>query len=201
MAGRQGVEPRLNGSEPFVLPLNDLPTKPAIYPAPRIVSRTGPSGRPRGQSPVPLVECAPVRTIGHCALEELLGVVGDRWSLQVVMALLRGPMRTTELVAALAPVSTRTLADRLKRLEAAGVLTRHAYAEAPPRVEYALTSRGRCLEPALLALRQAALAWGDVECDGHPCNSCDGVPHSRATAHHDGEQSRNVSTPVDVTLL
>lgn len=116
------------------------------------------------------------------------------------MALLRGPMRTTELVATLAPVSTRTLADRLKRLESAGVLTRHAFAEAPPRVEYALTGRGRSLEPALLALRQAAHTWGDVECDGRPCNSCDGTPHSRA-AHHDGDHARGVSAPVDVTLL
>ena len=149
---------------------------------------------------MPLVECAPVRTIGHCALEQLLGVVGDRWSLQVVTALLCGPMRTTELVAALAPVSTRTLADRLKRLESAGVLTRQAYAEAPPRVEYALTARGRSLEPALLALRQAAHEWGDVVCDGRPCNSCDGVSHSHPTAGHD-DHVRHVSTPVDVTLL
>ncbi len=116
------------------------------------------------------------------------------------MALLCGPMRTTELVAALAPVSTRTLADRLKRLETAGVLTRHAYAEAPPRVEYALTSRGRALEPALLALRQAALEWGDVECDGRPCNSCDGAPHSHAVTHRDGDRIRSTA-PVDVTLL
>ncbi|MBK6315968.1 MAG: helix-turn-helix transcriptional regulator [Blastocatellia bacterium] len=133
-------------------------------------------------------------------MEQLLGVVGDRWSLQVVMALLCGPMRTTELVAALAPVSTRTLADRLKRLETAGVLTRHAYAEAPPRVEYALTSRGRALEPALLALRQAALEWADVECDGRPCNSCDGAPHSHAVTHRDGDRIRSTA-PVDVTLL
>lgn len=199
MAGSQGVEPRLNGSEPFVLPLNELPTNVGIYRAARKVSRTGHFWVIRGHSTVPLVECASVRTIGHCALEQLLGIVGDRWSLQVVMALLKGPMRTTELVATLAPVSTRTLADRLKRLESAGVLVRQAFAEAPPRVEYSLTGRGRSLEPALSALRQAASAWGDVDCDGRRCNACDGVPSSPAP--RDGELVRVAPIPVDVTLL
>ena len=61
-----------------------------------------------------------------CAFEEIVEVIGDRWSLLLVNALLPGPRRTTELATRLAPISTRTLAERLKRLEAAGVLTRHA---------------------------------------------------------------------------
>ena len=72
----------------------------------------------------------------ECAFEQIVELVGDRWSLLLIGALLGGPRRTTELASALAPISTRTLAERLKRLEAAGVLTRRAYAEAPPRVDW-----------------------------------------------------------------
>ena len=134
-------------------------------------------------------------------MEQLLGVVGDRWSLQLLTALLRGPMRTSELVSTLAPVSTRTLADRLKRLELAGVLTRHAYAEAPPRVEYELTDRGRALEPALFALRQAARRWSELSCSGEPCHVCDGAAHEHPPVPRDRDQSRAVHATVDVTLL
>ena len=91
-----------------------------------------------------------------CGVEKIVEIIGDRWSLLLIGALLRGPRRTTELAAALAPISTRTLAERLKRLEGAGLLTRRAYAEAPPRVEYELTSRGRELRTVLHALHRAA---------------------------------------------
>lgn len=165
------------------------------------MSRTGAPGRRVDFTPEPLVECATVRAKGHCELEQLLGVVGDRWSLQVVTALLRGPLRTTELVSALAPVSTRTLADRLKRLETAGVLSRQAFAEAPPRVEYSLTERGLSLETAIAALRQAAISWSEAGCNGSPCNACDGAGHSREPSPKASEAARVTSAPVDVTLL
>ncbi len=61
-----------------------------------------------------------------------------------------------EMSRPLAGISPKTLTDRLRHLEAHGVLIRHAYAEVPPRVEYRLTDRGRSLEPVLLALWE----WG-----------------------------------------
>jgi DNA-binding HxlR family transcriptional regulator len=133
-----------------------------------------------------------------CAFESIVELVGDRWSLYLIGALLDGPRRTTELVSMLAPISTRTLADRLKRLESAGALVRRAYAEAPPRVEYALTDRGRELRPVLTALRRAAAAWDHTDCREEGCRMCD--------LHCDLHSS---STPqplarravVDVTLL
>ena len=89
-----------------------------------------------------------------CAFESLVELVGDRWSLYLIGALLEGPRRTTELASMLAPISTRTLADRLKRLESAGALLRRAYAEAPPRVEYELTEKGEALLPIIDAMRE-----------------------------------------------
>jgi DNA-binding HxlR family transcriptional regulator len=139
-----------------------------------------------------------------CGVEKIVEIVGDRWSLLLIGALLRGPKRTTELAAALAPISTRTLAERLKRLEGAGVLTRRAYAEAPPRVEYELTARGRELRHVLHALHRAAAVWEMEDCTKATCVVCDDVaadvlpPKARA-AHAEHATARRQS--VDVTLL
>jgi DNA-binding HxlR family transcriptional regulator len=107
-----------------------------------------------------------------CAFEAIVDLVGDRWSLLLIGALLDGPRRTTELASHLAPISTRTLAERLKRLESAGVLVRRAYAEAPPRVEYTLTDRGHELRPVLAALRRAACGWEHHDCREDACRLC-----------------------------
>ena len=70
--------------------------------------------------------------------------------------LLSGTRRFGELRKALPGVSPKTLTDRLRHLEAHEVVSREAFAEIPPRVEYRLTERGRRLEPILLALWE----WG-----------------------------------------
>ncbi|WP_240895981.1 winged helix-turn-helix transcriptional regulator [Kineococcus siccus] len=79
-----------------------------------------------------------------------------RWATLVVRELLSGTKRFGELRAALPGISPKTLTDRLRHLEAHDVLSRRAFAEVPPRVEYSLTERGRRLEPVLLALWE----WG-----------------------------------------
>ena len=135
-----------------------------------------------------------------CAFEQIVDVIGDRWSLLLVNALVTGPRRTTELAAHLNPISTRTLAERLKRLEAAGVLTRRAYAEAPPRVEYTLTERGFELRQVLTALRDAASAWELRDCGDAACGLCDVECAEPVTGEptHNGRARRRA---VDVTLL
>ena len=77
--------------------------------------------------------------------------------------LLTGTKRFGELRRSLVAVSPRTLTQRLKELEDAGVLKRTIYAEIPPRVEYALTDKGRSLSPILDQMS----AWG-AEHDEHP---------------------------------
>ena len=135
-----------------------------------------------------------------CAFEQIVDLIGDRWSLLLIGVLLGGPRRTTELASLLAPISTRTLAERLKRMEAAGVLTRRAYAEAPPRVEYELTRRGHDLRPVLAALRRSAAAWEHLDCTKEECCLCDlaGVCDIRVRAAGEPLAKRAV---VDVTLL
>jgi DNA-binding HxlR family transcriptional regulator len=99
-----------------------------------------------------------MRSYGQrCGLAKALDVVGDRWALLVVRELLiREAARYSDLRAALPGVATNLLADRLRELEAAGVVERQ---DAPPPVSatvYRLTERGSALEPALLLLGQ----WG-----------------------------------------
>src|SRR5574340_759606 len=74
---------------------------------------------------------------------------GDRWSLLLVEALLFGPRRFTELRAGVGGIAPNILSDRLRRLEADGLLHSNPYSRRPLRLEYALTADGRDLAGVL----------------------------------------------------
>lgn len=99
-----------------------------------------------------------------CPVWGALQMVGDKWTMLVVRDLARGPRRTTELLAALQPISSRTLMDRLRAMEQDALIERRNFGGSPPHVEYALTARGRLLLPLLDALRAAGQALGCNEC-------------------------------------
>lgn len=94
-----------------------------------------------------------------CPIAHSTGLVGDRWSILIVRELLLGQSRFQDLQAQTG-ASSQVLAARLKRLEADGLVERHAYSERPPRHEYRLTDKGRDLMPVILALR----TWGERWC-------------------------------------
>ena len=98
---------------------------------------------------------APVAT-SPSALGAALDRVGDRWSLLLVEALLPGPRRFGELADWLAGIAPNILADRLRRLERAGIVVATPYSRKPLRMEYALTADGRELAGALHLLAD----WG-----------------------------------------
>jgi DNA-binding HxlR family transcriptional regulator len=85
-----------------------------------------------------------------------LDLVGDRWTLLVIRDLLVGGKRYGDLLASKEHIPTNILAERLKRLEGAGLLERIPYSEHPPRFEYRLTAEGRGLGRAVDALA----GWG-----------------------------------------
>src|SRR4051794_26458177 len=93
----------------------------------------------------------------YCALARALDVVGDRWTLLIVRELgLRGPSRYTDLQRGLPGIATNMLADRLREMEEAGIVSRQ---DAPPPVAttlFKLTERGGELVPVLMALGK----WG-----------------------------------------
>lgn len=93
--------------------------------------------------------------------------IGDRWSPRIVEALLAGPLRYGELQAAVAGIAPNILADRLRRLEADGLLTTTAYAERPPRYEYRLTAEGRALAGALRLLADWGASHGGAGAGDH----------------------------------
>ena len=99
-----------------------------------------------------------------CPVAGALQIVGDKWTMLVVRDLFHGPKRTTELVAALHPISSRTLMDRLRDMEHDALIERRDYGGSPPHVEYALTERGRLLLPLLDALRKLGQSL--------ECNKC-----------------------------
>ncbi len=123
-----------------------------------------------------------------CPVWGALQVVGDKWTLLIVRDLSLGARRTTELLGGLQPISSRTLMDRLRDLEADALIERRDLGGSPPHVEYVLTERGRRLTPLLEALRAVGEALACNACDdrharhGDYCNACPRAGHA-ATPH------------------
>jgi DNA-binding HxlR family transcriptional regulator len=83
-----------------------------------------------------------------------------RWQLSVIYAALSGAMRFSEFAQAVDGISPRMLAERLRDLEAAGLIERRVLPTSPPAVEYRLTERGRRLGPIVEAMRAYAEGIG-----------------------------------------
>ena len=92
-----------------------------------------------------------------CRVREILGRVGDKWSLFVIFRLGDGPQRFTALKRSVEGVSQRMLTVTLRGLERDGIVSRTMYPVMPPRVDYALTPLGHTLLDAVGAL----MAWAD----------------------------------------
>jgi DNA-binding HxlR family transcriptional regulator len=86
-------------------------------------------------------------------------LVGRRWTGVILRALLGGPARFHEIRDSIPDISDRMLSERLRELEAEGIVTRSVIPESPVRVEYALTDKGRALETAIVALGKWAERW------------------------------------------
>ena len=85
----------------------------------------------------------------YCPIACSLGLVGERWTLLVVRELMEGPKRYTDLVAGLHGIGTNILADRLKELEAAGLVEKRKLPPPAASTVYELTAGGRELRPVL----------------------------------------------------
>ncbi|WP_405168132.1 helix-turn-helix transcriptional regulator [Nocardia sp. NBC_01499] len=85
-------------------------------------------------------------------IRKVLDRVGDKWSLLVIAALDAGPLRYTDLHHRASGISQRMLTLTLRQLQQDGLITRTAYAEVPPRVEYTLTPLGRGLHQIVASL-------------------------------------------------
>jgi DNA-binding HxlR family transcriptional regulator len=95
---------------------------------------------------------------GRLAVE----LIADKWTVVVLSGLSKGPVRHGELVEMIGGISRKVLTQTLRRLEAHGLVRRHAYAEAPPRVEYELTPLGATLIDPIHMLTEWARTNGEA---------------------------------------
>ena len=93
-----------------------------------------------------------------CGVAVAAELLGDTWTLLLVRDLAGGAKRFKELEASTG-ISPRVLTDRLRGLVEQGIMTRQMYPEIPPRVEYALTEKGRDILPVLDVLRTYGEKW------------------------------------------
>src|SRR6266571_4385948 len=107
---------------------------------------------------------------GTCPVCRTADIVCAKWTLLLVRDLAEGRSRFCELERSLAGISPRTLSLRLRALEDEGIVERHMFPEVPPRVEYALTDKGRALLPIIDDMRAYGEQWlggeADADCAG-----------------------------------
>src|SRR5438105_5442243 len=94
-----------------------------------------------------------------CPVCRTADIVCGKWTLLLVRDLAEGRSRFCELERSLAGISPRTLSLRLRALEQEGIVERRTYPEVPPRVEYALTEKGRALLPLIEDMRSFGREW------------------------------------------
>jgi DNA-binding HxlR family transcriptional regulator len=94
-----------------------------------------------------------------CPVCRTAQIVCGKWTLLVIRDLVEGRSRFCELERSLRGISPRTLSLRLRALEEEGIVERHTYPEVPPRVEYALTEKGRALVPLIEDMRIYGRQW------------------------------------------
>jgi DNA-binding HxlR family transcriptional regulator len=106
----------------------------------------------KAESETPPAHCCPLY---HEAVE----LVGRRWTGAILRVLMDGPLRFSEIAQAVPELSDRLLSERMKELEARGIVRRSVISGPPLRVEYELSQMGRELEPALSELQRWANRW------------------------------------------
>jgi DNA-binding HxlR family transcriptional regulator len=100
-----------------------------------------------------------------CPVCRTAEIVCGKWTLLVIRDLAEGRSRFCELERSLHGISPRTLSLRLRALEEEGVVERQTFPEVPPRVEYALTDKGRALVPLIEDMRVYGLQWLFEDCE------------------------------------
>lgn len=95
--------------------------------------------------------------VSNCPVRNIVARFGAKWPMLIIILLNTiGTARFSDIARYIPDISSKVLSKELKTLEADGLISRQAYAEIPPRVEYALTERGKTLIPLLLPLIQWA---------------------------------------------
>ena len=144
MSPRRSTRPEVRSSGPDPAPAA-RPIRPVT------VATLEPPADVRAGSPA----CCP-------RLHQAVELVGKRWTGAILAVMLQGgPMRFSEIAQAVPALSDRLLSERMKELEARGIVERRVHQDSPVKVEYALTDMGRELAPALQQLKSWSHRWLD----------------------------------------
>ena len=108
-----------------------------------------------GDCPGPPDQISAFCPVYHRAIE----LIGRRWTGAILRVLLSGATRFTDITAAVPGLSDRLLSERLKELEAEGIVTRTVIPATPVRIEYGLTEKGRALSDVMAAISAWAEEW------------------------------------------
>ncbi|MFN8379896.1 MAG: helix-turn-helix domain-containing protein [Anaerolineae bacterium] len=92
-----------------------------------------------------------------CPTRQILDLIGDKWTVMLLGLLENGPRRFSDLRRGIQGISHKMLTQTLRNMERDGLVTRTAYPEVPPRVEYALTPLGETLCGPIAEIRN----WAD----------------------------------------
>jgi len=112
-----------------------------------------------------------------CPLEGVMDVISKKWALLIINAIgIYGRLRFNRLMEELHSISPKTLSDRLRELQAEGLIERQSFAEIPPRVEYSLTSDGMELRKSVIPLlewttKRNIMRGHTVDCECEQCKS------------------------------
>lgn len=99
----------------------------------------------------------------ECPVRRAAQIIDGKWTTQIVRDLLPGKKRYSELLGSLHGISPKILAERLRMLEANGLVTKTIYPEVPPRTEYALTPLGLQLRDVIAAMGRFGAALQSAE--------------------------------------
>lgn len=91
-----------------------------------------------------------------CPITTILDLISAKWTVQMLRELALGPVRTRQFLKLIPGLSMKSLQERLKALQAAGMITRKEFDEKLPRVEHTITERGRRLFTIMTALKELA---------------------------------------------
>lgn len=94
-----------------------------------------------------------------CPVARTAEIISGKWTLLIIRDLVSGVKRFNQLERSLQGISPKTLSERLRSLEEDGIISRQTFAEVPPRVEYALTEKGRDLACVVESMRTFGKRW------------------------------------------
>lgn len=95
----------------------------------------------------------------RCPIRTTLELVGGKWKLLILFQLFKGSLRLNELKKSIPDISEKMLIQELKNLVDSDLVSRKNFGEVPPRVEYALTEKGKAAMPLIEAMREFGLGY------------------------------------------